>query len=252
MGWSLVPLLSFLQPFCSSGNSLLLCRNRYVFSAIININSFHLSFKQFIGLKFDAIFRLLWSFKIKDVLPFVLHKTVCPICRYSPSCPVILEWKLENSFNQHKLSSLASHLSVFSLFFLSLSLLHTDFKYCSLYISGLLFLSLGNKKFPPISSTCHRTLADWSNTDFCNTTILEAIQISVSLFGNAFGVVPSPPNITGIVLTFLFHIFLIPPLSFVSRPYSLHTTQCSYILPIQSCLRFCAISLHSLKRWLML
>ena len=101
-------------------------------------------------------------------------------------------------------------LSLLLLLLLFLSLLHTDFRYCSLYISGLLFLSFGNNKFPQISSTCRRILADCSNTVFFNSTILVSIPISFSLFGNAFGVVPSAPIITGITLTFFFQSFSIP------------------------------------------
>ena len=61
-----------------------------------------------------------------------------------------------------------------------------------------MFLSSGNNKLTQIPSTCLRILADCSNTVFCNSTILVGIPISFSLFGNAFGAVPSAPIIVSI------------------------------------------------------
>ena len=80
--WSFVPLEFFLHPFCSFGNNSWQLKCLYITSENIPVNSFHISGRQAIVLKFPITVPLLFSFMMNTVI----HVGTCPAfthsCRY--------------------------------------------------------------------------------------------------------------------------------------------------------------------------
>ena len=70
--WSFIPLLFFLQPFCSSSKFSFSMR-QYISSEITPVSNFHISRRQVIGLKFSTEFSFTGSFWHSTVLLYVIQ-----------------------------------------------------------------------------------------------------------------------------------------------------------------------------------